>query len=57
MPMTGASQYSVDTSAIVSFGSANHTTNGSKVIRMDQSYKTGTRMIFTGEEFKNDMLK
>jgi len=37
-----ASQYlNVNASNVVSFGSANHTTSGSKVVRMNQTYKTG----------------
>lgn len=35
-----ASQY-LNVSNVVSFGSANHTTGGSKVVRMNQTYKTG----------------
>lgn len=37
----GASQYTINAANIVSFGSANHTAGGSKVVRMNQSYKTG----------------
>ncbi|MFD1002921.1 DUF6443 domain-containing protein [Ohtaekwangia kribbensis] len=37
----GASQYTINAANIVSFGSANHTTGGSKVVRMNQSYKIG----------------
>jgi RHS repeat-associated protein len=37
-----ASQYlNVNATNVVSFGSANHTTGGSKVVRMNQTYKTG----------------
>ena len=37
-----ALQYlNVSTSNVVSFGSANHTAGGSKVVRMNQTYKTG----------------
>ena len=37
-----ASQFlNVNASNVVSFGGANHTTNGSKVIRMNQAYKIG----------------
>ncbi|HEY9047597.1 MAG TPA: DUF6443 domain-containing protein [Ohtaekwangia sp.] len=38
----GTSQYlNVNASNVVSFGSANHTSGGSKVIRVNQTYKTG----------------
>jgi RHS repeat-associated protein len=38
----GASQYlNVNAANVVPFGNANHTTGGSKVVRMNQAYKTG----------------
>jgi RHS repeat-associated protein len=38
----GAAQYlNVNAANVVSFGSANHTASGSKVVRMNQTYKTG----------------
>jgi RHS repeat-associated protein len=37
----GASQYTINASNVVSFGSANHTSGGSKVVRMNQTYKIG----------------
>ncbi|HEY0652112.1 MAG TPA: DUF6443 domain-containing protein [Chryseosolibacter sp.] len=37
----GASQYNHSASNVVTFLSANHTSSGSKVIRMNQTYKTG----------------
>ncbi|HEY8933822.1 MAG TPA: DUF6443 domain-containing protein [Cyclobacteriaceae bacterium] len=48
-----ASQYLNATTNIVSFTSANHTTSGSKVVKMNQTYKLGpakTLSVFPGDK-------
>jgi len=50
----GAGQYlNIDPTKVVSFGSANHTASGSKVVRMNQNYKIGPAKsvkVFPGDK-------